>query len=442
MEKFPYEKGLIERINWLIRLRWIAVAGVILTVLTASRIFKFDLSFSSLYAIGFLLGAYNLLSLFLLINIKKKENIDLLRIADRIANFQISFDLILLVALIHFSGGIENPFIFYFIFHMIIASILLSRKDSFLQATFAVFLFGFIVISEYFGALPHYCLKGFIVHDQFKNLKYIGGIFFVFISTLYIAVYMATSITKKLREHEKQLKQANELLEEKDQIKSEYVLRVSHDIKEHLSAIQNCLEPVTTEITGKLNEAQKDLIRRADQRAEKLMFFVRALLEITRIKLSKHIEMEYFSLTKTIENATNLVQARAKDKGVSINFVIEPTIDKIKGAQIYIEETIANILANSVKYTPQNGAIDISVKDKNNSVLIQIRDTGIGIPKEEIKNIFSEFFRASNAREVERTGTGLGLSIAKQVVERHKGKIWVESELGKGSTFSIELPKA
>lgn len=79
--------------------------------------------------------------------------------------------------------------------------------------------------------------------------------------------------------------------------------------------------------------------------------------------------------------------------------------------------------------------------DKGNSILIQIEDTGIGIPKDELSKVFDEFYRASNAKEVERDGTGLGLSIAKQIVERHQGKIWVESEEGKGSSFSIELPK-
>jgi signal transduction histidine kinase len=100
-----------------------------------------------------------------------------------------------------------------------------------------------------------------------------------------------------------------------------------------------------------------------------------------------------------------------------------------------------NILANAVKYTPCNGKIDIRVNDKGNTILIQIKDTGIGIPNDELPKIFEEFFRASNAKEIEKDGTGLGLSIAKQVIERHNGKIWVESEKGKGSTFSIELPK-
>lgn len=428
----------IERLHWLIRLRWIAVAGVFLTTLVINRIFKFPLAAASLYTIAIILGVYNLLFLFLLRSIRGKESA---AIINRIANAQISLDLLSLAVLIHFSGGVENPFLFYFIFHMIIASILLDRRASILQASLAVTLVSAVIAAEYFGILPHYCLKKFIIYDQHRNFTYIAGISFVFISTLYIAVYMATSISGRLKQREKALEETNLQLEEKDRIKSEYVLRVTHGIKEHLSAIQGCLEPVAGGITGELNSRQLDLIRRAAQRTMKLMFFVKALLQITQIKLSKEIEMEYFSLKDAISEVVNYTSSKAEDKNISVNLNIETGVDKIRAAKEYIQETLTNLLVNSIKYTPRNGRVGIKISDKGNSVVIEISDTGIGIPKNEIPRIFEEFYRASNAKEVERDGTGLGLSIAKQVVEMHNGKIRVESEEGKGSKFFIELPK-
>ncbi|MFQ5951884.1 MAG: sensor histidine kinase [Candidatus Omnitrophota bacterium] len=252
---------------------------------------------------------------------------------------------------------------------------------------------------------------------------------------------MATSISTRLREREKGLKEANALLMEKDRIKSEYVLRVSHDIKEHLAAIQSCIEPVTVGITGSLNEEQMDLLRRADRRTEKLSFFVKALLEITRIKLSKKIKMEFFPFKDMLSEAIDNISLKAKSKNIFISSTVEPGIDKITGGREYILETITNLLANAVKYTPRHGKVDVTVKDKESSILIQIKDTGIGIPANELAEIFEEFYRASNAKHIERDGSGLGLSIAKQIIERHEGKIWAESEVGKGSTFFIELPK-
>jgi len=438
MKEFDLTKDLIERNYWLIRLRWLAIAGVNAAILFSSRILNFSLPTFFLYAIGAFLAIYNLIFLFLLTLIKEKESFSVI---NRIANAQISLDLLSLSGLIHFSGGVENPFIFYFIFHMIIAGILLSRRASFLQATFAVLLFCAMAVSEYFGIFAHYGLGKFSGLERYNNFIYVSGVSFVFITTIYIAVYMATSISKRLREREKILADTSTLLKKQDLLKSEYVLRVSHDIKEHLAAIQGCLEPVAGGITGELNPKQLDLVQRAVHRTAKLMFFVKALLEITRIKLTKEVKMDYFYFQDVLSEAIAYIASKAKDKNITVNSTVEPSIDRICGALEYIQETIVNILANAVKYTPCNGKIDIRVNDKGNTILIQIKDTGIGIPKDELPRIFDEFYRASNAKEVEKDGTGLGLSIAKQVVQRHNGKIWAESEEGKGSTFSIILPK-
>ncbi|MDO8663143.1 MAG: HAMP domain-containing sensor histidine kinase [Candidatus Omnitrophota bacterium] len=430
-------EGLLERLYWLIKLRWLAVLGAFCTVLFVNHGLKFKLPIFPLYATIALLFMGNVAFFFRLIRLKNKSALSM----NRIANVQIAFDLLVLAVLIHFSGGIENPFIFYFIFHMIIASTLLSRKASFLQATLAAVFFFAMVNLEYLGILPHYCLKGFMIDCQRHNPIYLGGVSFVLVSTLYIAVYFATSIANRLKQREMALNISNEQLREKDNVKSEYVLRVSHDIKEDLAAIQGCLEPVARGITGELNPKQLDLIQRATRRTGSLLFFIKALLEITRMKLSREVKMDYFSFSETLSEAVAQIASKALDKNISLNLYLEPGINRIRGSKEYIQETLVNLLANSVKYTPRNGRIDLKGSDKGNRILIDISDNGIGIPKGELPKIFEEFYRASNAKEVERDGTGLGLSIAKRIVEIHNGKIWVDSQEGKGSVFHIELPK-
>lgn len=434
--------ALVERLFWLIKLRWIAILGVAFTTTVTYWVFGIPIGIVPLYWISLWLAVYNFIFLSYLSQRDKERLVDNPVLINRLANLQISLDLLSLVGLIHYSGGVENPFIFYFIFHMIIASILLSRRASFLQATLSVLLFISMITLEFLGFLPHYCLKGFITHTQHYNLIYIAGVGFVFISTIYIAVYMATSISVRLREREKKLKEANVQLLDKDRIKSEYVLRVSHDIKEHLSAIQSCIKPVTAGITGPLGNKQFDLLNRADQRAGKLMSFVKSLLELSRIKLNRDIKTEHVSLPMVVKNALAYSEAKARQKGITLCLHIDSSIDKILGVQTYLEEAISNLVANAVKYTPSNGKIDVLVFDKGDSILIQIKDTGIGIPPNEMPKIFDEFYRASNAKKVVRNGTGLGLSIAKQIVERHGGRIWVESEVDKGSIFNIILPKS
>ncbi len=429
-----------ERVLWLIKLRWLAVLGVFFTVPFATLFLKLPIKTPPILIIAVLLFLSNLAYLFLVSRAQKKEGADLSKANSKIANLQIFLDLTFLATLIHFSGGIENPFIFYFIFHMIIASILLSRKASFLQATYSVVLFSLIVFAEYLEVLPHYCLRGFVPATLHSNILHIFGVSFVFISTIYIAVYMASSITKILRKREKDLEKANLMLNEKDRIKSEYVLRVTHDIKEHLAAIQSCIEPVTEGITGSLNEKQKDLLFRAEKRAGKLLFFVRALLEITKIKLTRELKLAEFSFRESMKGILEDINLRAKNKNLNFNFELDPAIDKVRGVRLYIEEAILNLLANSIKYTPEGGEIYFEAKGSKDIILIKIKDTGIGIPEEDLPHIFDEFYRASNAKEKEKMGTGLGISIAKKIIEMHKGRIWVESEKNKRTVFFIELP--
>lgn len=430
--------GLIERLYWLVRLRWIAAAGVLLTVFIAVHLLELALPGPRLYATAATLAVYNGA---LLLFLKIYGNRQPFAFINRVANIQIALDLLSLTVLIHFSGGIENPFIFYFIFHIIIASILLSRPASFMQATIAVLLFGALVAAEYSGVLSHYCLSRYFGHDQRCNNIYILAVSFVFVSTLYIAVYMATSISKKLRQRENALAETNLLLQEKDRMKSEYVLRVTHGIKEHLSAIEGCLEPVADGIVGQLNPGQLDLVSRAVRRTEKLTLFVKALLQITRIKLSQDVRMEPFVLADCVSEAVSAAAVQALAKNISVTVDGDAGVDKIRGARDYIQETLTNLLVNAVKYTPAGGKVLVKLVDKGAQVLIEIADSGIGIPAADLPKLFEEFFRASNAKKIERDGTGLGLSIAKRVVEMHGGRIWVESQEGLGSRFYVELPK-
>jgi signal transduction histidine kinase len=252
---------------------------------------------------------------------------------------------------------------------------------------------------------------------------------------------MANHIAIRLKHTEHAYREANVLLQEKDRIKDEYVSRVTHDIKGHLATIQGCLAVVADRMTGKLDDQEADLITRAHARSIKLTNFVRALLRLTQMRLSNRLEMADFSMGEALRNATGAVRPKAGDKSITLNCNIESSPDKVCGNQFSIEEMITNLLLNSIKYTPANGTIDVIATSDENSVLVRISDTGIGIPKEEQAHVFDEFFRATNAKRAERDGTGLGLSIVKHIVERHGGQIQVESEQGCGTTFKLTLPR-
>jgi PAS domain S-box-containing protein len=253
-------------------------------------------------------------------------------------------------------------------------------------------------------------------------------------------VELSHDITERKRT-EQALREANLLLQEKDRIKDEYVSRVTHDIKGHLATIKTCLAVVGDKSVGRLDGHEADLIHRAYTRAVKLADFVKKLLRLTQMRLSSRLEMAAFSFDDALRNAISTVKAKAEDKSITLDCNIESSVGRIVGNQFSIEEMVTNLLFNAVKYTPVNGTVEVRAEDYGDCVFVQITDTGIGIPKEEQGKIFDEFYRAANAKRVERDGTGLGLSIVKYIVERHGGEIRAESEEGSGTTFQLKLPK-
>jgi signal transduction histidine kinase len=441
MEPVSENIRLVKRAYWLIKLRWAAILFVGAATYVSQNFLDIELQDVALYAIAIFLAVYNVTVLFLLNHFAKRGNEVPHAAVKKIINFQISADLLILTVLLHFSGGIENPFVFYFIFHMIIASILLSVWESFLQATFAVLLFSFLILLEYLQLIPHYCLRGFVPYCLHRNDLHILGTLFVFTTAIYLAVYMASYIAVRLKRTEQAYIKANILLQEKDRIKDEYVLRVTHDVKAHIATIQSCLGLIVNKVIGPLDDKSAEFISRAYTRTIKLKNFVETLLKLTEMRLSDKFEMDVFSLRDTVHHAVAAVRTRAEDKSITLNCDVESSVDEITGNQFSIEEVTENLLLNAIKYTPENGTITLSAKNGNEFTVIEITDTGIGIPVDELGEVFDEFFRASNARKTEKDGTGLGLSIAKYIVERHGGKIWVDSIENTGTKFWITLPK-
>jgi signal transduction histidine kinase len=442
MENLLKTTSLTQRAYWLIELRWVAIGALAIATTMASQFMGVSLPTVSLYTIAGVLLAYN----FILYDLLKYWTWGERRPSEtrirRVLTLQICADLFILTTILHFSGGIENPFSSFFAFHMIVGSILCSKRQSYLQATLAVILFGGLITLEGIGKLHHYALDGFAGHGLYQNWTYVFGVLFVFAVTLYLLVYMTTSISEQLRRQQISYEAANAQLEGKDRLKDEYVLRLTHDIKGHLAAVQSCLDIVFNEMVGTLNEKQKDLVERAHRRAGKCMAFITSLLKLTRMKLTGRLEMERFSLRNCIFNSLGSVQNSAQGKGITIKHQIDPTVDEVFGEAVLIEETVTNMLFNAVKYTPEGGHVGLEVNRDATAVQLSITDTGIGVPEGDLAKVFEEFYRADNARAIERDGTGLGLAFARQVVERHGGRIWAQNNPEGGATFTFVLPDA
>lgn len=208
--ELPFKIELVKQIAWLARLRWIAIGGVFVTVGIAWWLDVIDQPFP-LYLIAVFMLLYNFEPQLYSKHVSKKRLVSI----KRHACTHILLDLFSLTALIHFSGGVENPFIFYFVFHLVIASIILSKKVSYVLATLNTALLSSVIFLEYFEILPHHHLNNFLPMALWQHPIYVASVLFVFTSTLFFSVYLATTITDTARAREEETRDLKENLEEK-----------------------------------------------------------------------------------------------------------------------------------------------------------------------------------------------------------------------------------
>jgi signal transduction histidine kinase len=621
--------GILE-----IRLRWLAALGVLGATWLASSALNVPLPLLPLYVIGLcILGynaffwqylersfsypsrirasgyRYNALVEFYWRNLER-DSASRASSFDRFVKIQTSLDWVAMVLLVHFSGGVESPLLFFFVFHLIIASILLSRQACYFFATLAAVAVGALAILEYAGIVPHVSL-GFSTAPLFQNGLYVAAILFFFTISLYISVFLATSLTHNLRQKDEELlrlqrrldsayqqiqtlyqvtstvsstldldevlnliarnaaeamqvractirlldetrqtvetvaayglgeqflqkgsidiekslltrqilssgkpavvsdtsrdtrlqypdelvaegigsilyvplvirgrgegvvgvysteldhfteadteflsglasesataianARAYQALAVADKAKSDFVRMVTHEFRSPLSAVQSMLRLMEQGYVGPLAEKQQDLIGRSRRRIAFMLALVGDLLELAAGKMELlTVEKKEISLRDIVTKVTDLMQPSAEEKGLRFEVDMPQESLALVGLEDGLERVIMNLVSNAVKYTPPGGSVAVRVWSENDHIKLEVSDTGIGIPQEALPRIFTEFYRAKNARAMHVEGTGLGLVIAKDVVEEHGGQISAQSAVGKGSTFCVTLPK-
>jgi signal transduction histidine kinase len=427
--------------KWFVRIRWIALFILVISTYAVRHLFNISIQEFPIYILSVILLVLNIIHNLILKRITKKGSGKVIQKIKQEIHFQIISDLIVLTLIIHYSGGIENPLILFYFFHMIIASSIFSTLLSYFYVVITLMLAALLAILECYSVIPHYNMEGFVNHVLYKNFLYVFGTGLVFTCTSILVVSLSHMIIYRSIKSEETYVKTNIELESKDKLKNEYVLRVTHDIKGHVAAILSCIEVIRSGIAGPLNEVQKEFSNRAFERTELLSTFVKNLLNLTKKRLKHDNEFEEFLLSDVINKVAIPAQILAKDKSIDFNFFLDKSIQMINGNPYTIEELYSNLLLNAVKYTPPNGHISLTVRNRMNHIITEISDSGIGIPKDELSKVFDEFYRASNVPKDIKSGSGLGLSIVRQIVENHKGKIWVSSELGVWTKFTFILPK-
>ncbi|MFL5980484.1 MAG: ATP-binding protein [Gaiellaceae bacterium] len=229
-------------------------------------------------------------------------------------------------------------------------------------------------------------------------------------------------------------------LETASQHKSDFLANMSHELRTPLNAIIGFSQVLREEMVGDVNEKQAEYLDDILSSGHHLLSLINDVLDLSKVEAGQvELELAPFSLQETLERGVATVRERAMQDGVQVTLAANPDVDVVSGDERRIRQVIFNLLSNAVKFTPAGGAVDVRAMRANGEVTVSVADTGPGIGTEDLRRVFEEF-QQTEAGIARGEGTGLGLALSKQLVELHGGRIWVESELGRGSTFVFTLP--
>lgn len=224
--------------------------------------------------------------------------------------------------------------------------------------------------------------------------------------------------------------------------RSRFMLQVAHNMRAPLTSALSMLGLVREGYLGEIDRKQADHLERVGRRLENLSTTVQELLTLAKNREGvTDLQLAPVSLSSLAERIERTFRDEATRRGITLRVGVEKDLPEVLGDARMLEQMMENLVSNALKYTPCQGRVDLIFAGENDHrVKIEVRDTGIGIPPDEQSSLFGEFFRASNARKLVEDGTGLGLAIVKQIVDRHQGRIRLQSEQGQGTTVIVELP--
>jgi signal transduction histidine kinase len=229
-------------------------------------------------------------------------------------------------------------------------------------------------------------------------------------------------------------------LEAASKHKSEFLANMSHELRTPLNAIIGFSQVLSDRLFGEVNEKQAEYLEDILTSANHLLALINDVLDLSKVEAGQvELDVASFSLSEALERGVVMVRERATENGVEVALETNGRVDVVRGDERRIRQVIFNLLSNAVKFTPSGGAVDVRAARANGEVRVSVTDTGPGIAAEDHERIFEEFQQTGAGME-QREGTGLGLALSKRLVELHGGRIWVESEPGKGSTFVFTLP--
>lgn len=427
-------ESLLAQVIWFNRLRLVVAASVIWLSALAAHALEVVADAWPLYVLGGLILAADLVYIAVFHRLRRGS----LESVRRHVHLQIAVDLFLLTGLLHYSGGITNPLASFYTFHAVIAALVLSIRSAVVVAVTSMVLVTGLAFAERMGLLVHHPLQ--LGLGRLSEITPAGFLLliFAFASTLTLSIYFVATVISRLRRNEGRLIQLSRHLALSEKLASIGTLAagVSHEINNPIGVITGKVQVLRYRVQdGDSKERLLGDLDVIDKHAQRIAVITAGLLQFSR---EEPFELRPVDIPRLLRQAADLVRVPFAAKNVELSVdvgggVIEA---EVLGSANHLLQVLINILLNANDASEVGGLVELRSVAGPTGVELVIRDHGHGIATEHIGKIFDPFFTTKDVGK----GTGLGLAISHGIIERHGGRIGVESELGAGTTFRIQLP--
>jgi signal transduction histidine kinase len=440
MNIFPETPGfsiasMLRRDKWLIRLRWFAILGLFSGVILLKTIaLGPSYSLNAMALVGFILVGMNLLYL-TYASAQKQRGMPSLVI---LLNLQMVMDLLLLTVLIYLTGSAESPLSFFYVFHIILASIIFPGGFSYLYSLLVILLYSGLLLLEQFSFVTHVCFFNEI--HLMNDSRFVVGIWFIVVVTMIVSAYLAQNVTDRHRRVRLELEAVNLKLQEINETKTTFFRYASHEMKAPIATIQSTLMVIEEILGPQADERVINMLNRAIGRTSETIGMLKDLADLTYGNFQEQQNFENLNLRQILDDIVADAKPNSDRKKQSLSFsAVDMPFDYF-GDSNALRKIFKNLISNAIRYTQDSGNIEVSLEKIESKYVVKVADNGPGIPASEQTNIFKEFYRTPSARKLISEGTGLGLAIVMRMVELHGGDIQVDSQEGKGATFTVHLP--
>lgn len=434
------DRELFARLGWFVAIRWFAGISALLLVLVGWYGFGVRMPFKPVVLTICALFMYNAFFLLLVTDAYRRRRFSR-RFIVGCANAQIVCDLLTLAVLMHFTGGVENSFLIFFICPMIIAAQLLSPRQAYTHAALGTVLIQAVAWSEYAGWISHVQVGQAMGLATYHSALSVAKFTVALSCLLFAVVFLESSVATRLRQRERQLEQAFHRVKELEKSKSFFMRKTTHELRAPLNAVIAMLQAIHAEAVGECGPALRDFISRAVQRTLSLSRLIEELHRFAMLReAAATAHKESVDLEQTVRQQIQMFQHMADEKTITLTSDVQPV--RVHGDAEALTELVGNLIVNAIQYTPAGGTVSVRLYDGEGHARLEVQDTGIGIAPDEIPRVFDEFYRTVTAKKTFRNGTGMGLPIVQRIVEAHNGAIEVRSQVGLGSTFIVTLPKS